>query len=533
MWDDDEEEEEEDDEDEQERLAQLEQRRRNEWLTSTYEPIQTQLDDFWKTHHAPTEPTPDPRVANNNNAAQSTTTETETTTDGLEASSPPALDISWMDYYMPPYHPQSLLSVPSSHDEDGYWPVATSNTADDERVLDRMRRMLEECSACQGLMLCQGSKGWSAGMADGRLLPFWADECPSARRMVVSWHDDNQDSAPPSTGEWVRHAVEQAWALHQCQELAHAVLPLELPKATASVVSQFQGTAWAAAALECATLPFRLRPNHGSRIALQSGYTAGFGEASSISFAEFLNQLLPSSKHMVLELDVMLPQQQTPKQSLARRLQQGTSVERDTRMRSRTTVTEELPGSWMSSADSGGVLTSLSPLSRTDHDDRSLHRHFSLSAAVRTSNDTTLSTNQYLSSLMEGMGPRFHPEQSMATVLDQSLGQLTTNGYAAGSYWKSAVWNKNAKHDDSVLAVLGNTTRRYAHLQQTAADLKRALSPKLRGFYNRHVMQGLLPEGEDCQEALESCLDLRDTYMPPQGSGLGNHYGDSAYVDDL
>ena len=36
----------------------------------------------------------------------------------------------------------------------------------------------------------------------------------------------------------------------------------------------------------------------------------------------------------------------------------------------------------------------------------------------------------------------------------------------------------------------------------------------------RDVMNGILPEVEDCEEALEYCWNVRDAYMPPESSGL-------------
>jgi hypothetical protein len=33
-------------------------------------------------------------------------------------------------------------------------------------------------------------------------------------------------------------------------------------------------------------------------------------------------------------------------------------------------------------------------------------------------------------------------------------------------------------------------------------------------------MNGVLPEEEDCHDALEECFNLRDAYHPPDGSGL-------------
>ena len=140
---------------------------------------------------------------------------------------------------------------------------------------------------------------------------------------------------------------------------------------------------------------------------------------------------------------------------------------------------------------------------------------------------------------MEGMGIRFRPEQSMATVVDQSLAQLTRDGYGAGSYWKSIFRTaasrneKDRKHEPTsaliesmpVLATVGNTTRIYPYLHQTAHEAQQTLS-RLGGgggghaWFQRDVAQGLLPEADDCREAVSSCWDLRDSYQPPSGSGL-------------
>jgi len=193
----------------------------------------------------------------------------------------------------------------------------------------------------------------------------------------------------------------------------------------------------------------------------------------------------------------------------------------------------------MNSADQGGLLTCLSPLGDGSvKDDRSLHRHFALSSALRSSdNPKQLSTSQYLSCIMEGMGPRFRPEQSSATILQQDLvRQLTQGGYGAGSYWKHLWKNDGAPPSDPhppVLAVLGNTSRRHGHVHQVATELQEALqSSKLRGFYSRDVAQGALPEADDCQEALVACWDLTDAYLPPSGSGLGGgHTMDGGYYD--
>jgi len=74
--------------------------------------------------------------------------------------------------------------------------------------------------------------------------------------------------------------------------------------------------------------------------------------------------------------------------------------------------------------------------------------------------------------------------------------------------------------EQSVLSVLGDTTRSYSQIRQVACEMMQALSPRYRGYYNRDVTSGVLPEEEDCEEALASCLDLCDLYRPPEGSGL-------------
>jgi hypothetical protein len=57
------------------------------------------------------------------------------------------------------------------------------------------------------------------------------------------------------------------------------------------------------------------------------------------------------------------------------------------------------------------------------------------------------------------------------------------------------------------------------------------LSRKFSGYHNRDVMQNILPEAEDCKEAMEYSLDLRDIYHPPDGSGLGVDE-EGTYFDD-
>ena len=138
-------------------------------------------------------------------------------------------------------------------------------------------------------------------------------------------------------------------------------------------------------------------------------------------------------------------------------------------------------------------------------------------------------TSNYVACLMEGMGIRFRPEQSMACVVDQSLSQLTRDGYGAGSYWKSIFRTASSPSAEPllesmpVLAAVGNTTRMYPYLHQTAHEAQQTLARLggvQRALFQRDAAQGLLPEVDDCREALAACWDLRDSYEPPSGSGL-------------
>ena len=121
---------------------------------------------------------------------------------------------------------------------------------------------------------------------------------------------------------------------------------------------------------------------------------------------------------------------------------------------------------------------------------------------------------------MEGMGIRYRPETAFGLVANQSLTRLTTAGHrhGAGSYWQFLF---GSEAEVPVLSVLGNTTRMYLHLQNVSNGFKTTLkSSKTKGYYQREVLSGTLPEMDDCDEALEQCLELRDVYEPPNGSGL-------------
>ena len=203
---------------------------------------------------------------------------------------------------------------------------------------------------------------------------------------------------------------------------------------------------------------------------------------------------------------------------------EGTSLERDHRMRyqgrdaSVHRPRDVLPGGWLE-ADS---LIRYSP---TAVGKRSSHHHFGLAGLMRPSSKSS-NISDYLTCTMESIGIRYRPEVSMGTVTSTSICQLVAGGYGAGSYWKNVV-----SSETPVLTVLSNSTRSYSYLSTVSSNMKQGFSRKFNGYYNRDVMQNILPEAEDCKEAMELSLDLRDIYHPPDGSGLGVDE-EGSYFDD-
>eukprot|EP00980_Cylindrotheca_fusiformis_P027871 scaffold22560_cov135-Cylindrotheca_fusiformis.AAC.82 len=459
-------------------------------------------------------------------------------------SSPSLTPSNWMDYLMPPYSSKCNVPLPVSHQSHmvAHWDAYTTpglQSWKEEVLLERVRHLLEESDSCQGVSITTEGYGAYAGLTTSLLQEF-QEECKSAGRIVfhitnpmemsLPRPDSNTDSTviadEPSWQTFhvdrLRKNMSAGLSLSHFSENAHAVLPLQLNTNGGSL---FESSASLAIALESATLPFRLNARHDPRyrIGLQNAPFFGQGGADSrwgttaqrLTVWEFLSCLQPQSRYSILELDT-LERGKISNDRLWTQFKVGTSVERDQRLREygrdaqQARPRDTLPGSWLQDTKHGGILSSLSIDSPTD---RSLHHHFGLSAAVRPVLQSDLP--QYLTCLMQGMGIRHRPERSMCTVLDQTLSSLTHNGYGAGAYWKSLILKQ-----EPVVAVLGNSTRMYPYLDQTSSNMKLVMGHRYGGFYNRDVLNGVLPEAEDCHEALENCYNIRDAYQPPDGSGL-------------
>jgi hypothetical protein len=182
----------------------------------------------------------------------------------------------------------------------------------------------------------------------------------------------------------VQKWVERGLALHHSVEYATSVLPLK------------NGVRRAAAALETACLPYRLRKTHAPShhqqplIGLNSYYHGSydsslpFGSASHSEFREFVGSLQSQSStrlRCIWELDAT----STTSSNKGRwsRLSQGTALEQDQRMRQGNHRPQTImPGSWLLDENNveKGLLTSYSPTvaakSGRNSTDRSLHHHF-------------------------------------------------------------------------------------------------------------------------------------------------------------
>lgn len=484
QWDSDE-----DEEDEDEKQRRL-QRLKHQWVVDTEHPLEDQMDSFWDT------------------AADYT-------------------NVSWMDYWMPPRPPLQDYAVELSSNRlvEPHWDAYAKASQHSQDLLDKLRRLLEACDAIQGITIVGQGRGIYAGLATS-VLQDVQSECRTAGRLVMHIVDDdgtnNADTEkengkaqpPPDAAERVRWYVARGLALHDFTTYAHAVLPLSLDKN----LTMFESSARMALALEAATLPYRLASTDRSKIGLVGGYyggvgpsNEGYGVASQLSFGEYLACLQPSPRYPMLELDVLAHQNLDWDKALL----EGSSLERQRRMQQGgrdakvRRLQDVLAGAWLSDCD---VLETLSP--QVSGTNRSLHRHFALDTMLRPTNPR-YSTSQYLTLLMESMAFRYRPEVSAGTVLSQSMASLTAGGYGAGSYWKFLF------QDNPVLSVAGNTTRSYGYLHEVAFNFKDVLmKPRFRGYHTRDVAHGILPDSDDCTEAMELCFDVRDLYAPPEGSGL-------------
>ena len=436
-----------------------------------------------------------------------------------------------------------------------------------DELSDKIRKWMEDCDALKGIkIVIDNDKSLYGGLATS-ILEELNDECKSAGKLAVLLHDGNtfdynlgsedaddneNDKKNKNNSYWrserkvvdsFRSHLNDGLNLHGIGENSDLVVPLSLtecwnslhPKEKANrETTLFEASAIGALTLESMTLSYRLSKDSArtkkSKIGIMNGYYQGseqsddhdaFPSVNKLSFHEFLSSQRPSNSHTIVEVSTCMKNN-----DLKSRLLQGTSVERrkleeerernrNSRYYRRSRGRDIDPGMWLEDSNNGGLLRPLFSI-ENNSSNRSIHRHFTMSSSLRPngtgSMTDTVSTSTTL--IMEGMGIRLRPQSSVSTVVGQSLSDLTSSkSYAAGSYWKS-IFN-NGIQDVPILTITANSTRSHSHLNSTSKNMSQALSRRYQGYLSRDSMAGIVPEEEDCTDALEYCLNLRDTYEPP------------------
>jgi hypothetical protein len=456
---------------------------------------------------------------------------------------------------------------------------------------DKIRKWLEECDAIKGIQLTiDNDKSLFGGIASN-VLEELNDECKSAGKFSVLVYDGDNFDSLQNNGDadnnannneyWrserkvvntFRSHLNNGLNLDGIEENSDLVLPLSLKQCWNSLNggsngnnydgTLFEASAVGALALEGMTLSYRLLKGGGgsgskssSKVGIMTGYYQGSGHSScdddvfptvdSLSFHEFISSLRPSNAHTMLELSTCMKNSNNI--DLDNRLIQGTSIERrrleEERERNRNNMyyrrsrgRDVSPGLWLEDSRNGGILNPLIPMEGKESN-RSMHRHFAMSSSFRPSNHLSLSTSNnplstYTTIFMEGMGIQYRPQSSVSTNVNQSLSDLTcSHSYAAGTYWSSIFKGcGNNIQNVPVLTVLGNSTRVHSYLNLSAKNMSQALSRKYQGYLSRDCMAGIVPEREDCTDALEKCLSLKDTYEPPMmfDEDEGSYFDDNS-----
>jgi hypothetical protein len=496
---------EDDDEEQEEYRRKRQEREQYQWQAETMPPLQKLLEDHWATPAVPA-------------------TDDGTILEGEGSGAPPVelqgtiAPLEYTSFFAPPFPNNYQCTLPFSSKSnmvetwDSYTTASVKLASHwNENVLfEKLRKVLEKSDGVQGITIATEGHGIFAGLTTA-LLQELHDECRTAGRIVMHVTDptstslaklDAEDSWQPAHVLSVRQDVESGLALFDFGQTAHAIVPIQTQSPNATL---FERTSQIAMAWETATLAYR---------AESALLATGYGDTPSrLTVREFLTSLQPTERYKLLELDYYA------KSYLDLPLQPGTSVERRLQQQNRESQSRRVPpGEWMET-----LLTELSPTDNVDgvYSKRSLHHHWSLASSMRSS---TRSLDD-LTCIMEGMGIRYQPESSLGVIVDQTFKSLVSGGYAAGSYWKM-------DPNQAVVAVLSNSTRAYGYAKKVANNMKDKLTLlKYKGYHNRDVTNGVLPEKEDCLEALEYCLGLRDTYHPPEGSGLGDDE-EGSYFDD-
>lgn len=459
---------------------------------------------------------------------------------------------SWMDFMLPLYHPDFSFChlVESWYENDATYPTSTTTTTNDWE--DSLRHWLEPCDACQGLILSTDS----STHATTPILQWFQEEVPSAKRWLCALeeHDPTTSHAPQTTivnsslaarQHKAQRKVNEQIFWKEALEEAHMIVPLSNSNKN-HTMDQLRHTA---AALETATLPYRLRRNRlynkwedqeqiASSVGLYNTSSSTlyecsnqasasiFPQASSLSMSELTRTLTAefSSVHKMVELDALCHEDGATRilssSTLWKdHLLEGTTLDRRTRQQNSYGQQEQqsvLPGRWMMERTTenlptagSGILSSLSPF-RKDQD-RSQHTHFALVAGLRMEQKDVVGIRNEdapTDVLLQGMGVRYRPDSSIATILGQTHGEMIEQSSLPSycyDYYQKASKNMHSYHAPT-LAVLGNTTRSFASLQTLTKDGTDPFKTRSRSL--RYV-------DDELREALTLLCHVRDAYEPP------------------
>lgn len=425
-------------------------------------------------------------------------------------------EIPFSRILMPPYRPDTICASPPRYNlGDVVQTYTTGQSEDCGNLWETVRKRLEECDSCQGVILSH-SGGVDAGLAT-TVLREWKDECPNKSSLVIACENENECHSEPlvelnmNQYDATRSTMGGLLALYDHCDLADAVVPMK-----------YQSSATAACTLETITLPFRLRRSPRAVTLLSSAVLYQDDFTGNLSFREFMRTLQrQSASRNILNISSL----DHSADSLDDMLLAGTSIQRDLRMRQPGYAggihrgRDELPGEWLSEKSiEGGLMCSWLPVAPSNEHvgDRSLHYHFASSAAYRPT--AKIAISDFSTCLQESLGIRYRPDRTAVSVVNESLADLSRNGYASASYWRG-------RANRPILATLDNSTRVYPNLHRSCLVTERVVAPRNRrsvdrSRYNQDVELGLLPELDDMKDALTALFDLRDSYTPPESSGL-------------
>jgi len=465
----------------------------------------------------------------------------------------------WYDYITFPYEfshadvvDNMMLGIPNvfpqSHDlaSNGYlygWKFEEQSSEGrkfrEDILSESLRRSLEESDGIAGFqLLIDFSRGFYAGMATS-VLEELKDECRSAGRWSIGIYFDNEQFDNHLSP---RHNMYSGISQHQrmgrfrsdlnlpmgCYGVldnSEVFLPLDLgecakflpnadesEKLSSPIYQKFFGGAVSAILLEASSLSYRSHPSDLNRVAT-AGRGMNYGvqnyvQNSYLGYGEFLSTIVPSPQFKLLQINGSL---KFDSKNLYSQISDGSSLSYERLQRSnsqnRHRFSKSNLGKWLDSPE----MQCASPFGCSNLIERNLHSHFSLSSYIRCASNTAYTENpisDHLETSMESFLP-CRPDRYSSCVIGRTLGQITYGG----NYWSNEVLSP-IHHHNSVVALLENSTRSYSFAKLQAQKMSRCLSREMKGFFARDATEGLVPDYDECNDALEFLRNLEADYDP-------------------